>query len=37
MRVFEDIIQLSIENKLSGKENFVKDVLEVLESDDDLE
>lgn len=37
VRVFEEIIKMSIENKLSGKEDFVKDVLDVLESDDDLE
>ena len=34
VRVFEDILNLSIDFKKRGKNSFVKNVLEVLEDDD---
>ena len=36
VRVFEDIFKMSMDYKESPKENFVKDVLEVIEDDDEV-
>lgn len=36
VRVFEEIIEKSIENKENRTDNFVKDVLDVLDDDDDF-
>ena len=35
VKVFEDIFKMSLEGKENGRENFVKDVLGVIEDDDD--
>ena len=36
VRVFDDILKMSIEGKKNGSDHFVKNVLDAIEDDDEL-